>query len=150
MIELVGIATRMRPKAPMQKHHHVTVQTDFGIVGDARAKVNSKRQITVLSAESWSEACAAIGKPTLDWTTRRANLFITGKKFGPEDKGKGLRIGAVTLLIVGECDPCNRMEEQVPGLEAALTPHWRGGVICKVLRGDDLTIGDTGCILELS
>jgi MOSC domain-containing protein YiiM len=34
------------------------------------------------------------------------------------------------------------MEEQCPGLRAALQPDWRGGVSCTVLQGGTVTIGD--------
>jgi MOSC domain-containing protein YiiM len=41
-----------------------------------------------------------------------------------------------------ETDPCERMEKLAPGLRAALTPDWRGGVCTMVLAGGEIAIGD--------
>jgi hypothetical protein len=34
------------------------------------------------------------------------------------------------------------MDEQQPGLTAALTPEWRGGISCDVVKPGDIKIGD--------
>jgi MOSC domain-containing protein YiiM len=34
------------------------------------------------------------------------------------------------------------MEEQHPGLKAALQPDWRGGVSCTVITGGPVSLGD--------
>jgi len=38
--------------------------------------------------------------------------------------------------------PCHVMEETAPGLRAALTPAWRGGVHGRVLRAGAIRVGD--------
>jgi MOSC domain-containing protein YiiM len=48
----------------------------------------------------------------------------------------------VVLEIVCETEPCEIMEKAQAGLRAALTPHWRGGVCCKVVKGGTLALGD--------
>ena len=50
--------------------------------------------------------------------------------------------------ITDETDPCNRMEEQHAGLQAALGPDWRGGVTCRVVQGGEVTLGDQVRIVE--
>ena len=47
-----------------------------------------------------------------------------------------------------EVDPCFRMDEQVEGLKAALTPDWRGGVGCTVLQNGSVSIGDPVTIID--
>jgi MOSC domain-containing protein YiiM len=43
---------------------------------------------------------------------------------------------------LGETDPCGNMERAHPGLRAALTPNWRGGIYGEVLEGGTLSVGD--------
>ena len=47
-----------------------------------------------------------------------------------------------------ECDPCSRMEELQPGLRAALTPDWRGGVLGRVIADGEIAVGDSVTIVE--
>ncbi|MFY8207099.1 MAG: MOSC domain-containing protein, partial [Arenimonas sp.] len=54
-----------------------------------------------------------------------------------------LRIGEAELQIMLETDPCPRMDAQHDGLTAALTPHWRGGVCCRVLADGIVNTGDS-------
>jgi MOSC domain-containing protein YiiM len=101
------------------------------------------RQVTVLFAEDWRAACAEL-YADIPWTTRRANFYVEGFAHAAAVKriGARLMIGGVLLEVTEETDPCGRMEEQVPGLKAALTPNWRGGICCKVVQGGDVKIGD--------
>ncbi len=78
---------------------------------------------------------------------RRANLLVEGIAL-PQRAGQVFRIGEVRLLVTGECDPCSRMDEQVPGLRIALTPAWRGGLTCKVLSGGRIALGDAVALVN--
>ena len=116
------------------------ISKEQGVTGDTRGRPGP-RQVTVMSAESWRDACSDL-EMQLDWTTRRANLLIDGIDLR-ESEGKVLHIGAdVELLITGELDPCGRMDEACPGLRKALIPHWRGGVMCRVLVAGDVGLGN--------
>lgn len=139
MIELCGIAIRARPKAPMEARERALVTPERGVDGDFRGRPG-KRQVTVLSRESWATACAELGED-LPWMTRRANLFVSGVEFTPADVGSTLRVGDLVLQITCETDPCERMNQARPGLRAALDPDWRGGVCCRVIAGGEITLG---------
>jgi MOSC domain-containing protein YiiM len=60
----------------------------------------------------------------------------------PQATGDVLAVGDVRLFITGETTPCSRMEQQLPGLRAALTPDWRGGLTANVIAGGEIAAGD--------
>jgi MOSC domain-containing protein YiiM len=139
MGRLAGIARRERKRAPMETLERAEISTEFGVAHDFRGKPGP-RQVTVISAAAWRAACAEV-KDELPWTTRRANLLVEDFEL-PKTIGAVLRVGPVRLRITGEVDPCSRMEEQRPGLKAALQPDWRGGVSCAVVSGGPVSLGD--------
>jgi MOSC domain-containing protein YiiM len=140
MARLNGIAVRTASRAPMVEFLTTKVTVDAGVEGDCRGQPGP-RQVTVLSADAWVDACEAL-KVDLAWTTRRANLLIEGIRFGPDSVGRILKVGDLQLEITSETDPCNRMTKACPGLREALTPDWCGGVCCRVLSGGRIAVGD--------
>jgi MOSC domain-containing protein YiiM len=139
---LIGIARKARPRSAMETLETVAVSIQSGVEGDCRG-VQKIRQVTVLFAEDWRAACAEL-YADLPWTTRRANFYVDGFADASTVKriGARLKIGDVLLEVSEETDPCGRMEQQVPGLKAALTPNWRGGICCKVLSDGHIRISD--------
>ena len=140
MPELAAIAFRRQAKGRMLEIAEVDIDRETGVVPDTRGKPG-RRQVSVLSLPSWREACAELGTD-LPWTYRRANLLVDGLCFSAADVGRVLRIGEVELELTVETDPCPRMDAQHPGLTAALTPDWRGGVCGRVRRAGHVRIGD--------
>ena len=140
MITVKSIAYRTKPKAPMTEIDSVEITCEQGVVPDFRGKPG-KRQVTLLSAQSWQDACAELGAE-LPWTFRRANILIDGLRFSAFDVGRIIRIGDAELQVMIETDPCPRMDAQHQGLTAALLPEWRAGVCCKVLKGGTVRCGD--------
>lgn len=141
--KLMGIAIREKSRASMIELEQADVTTQSGVSTDFRGRPGD-RQVTLLSAESWQEACDELGK-SLPWTTRRANLLLSGLPLA-SSQGQMVKIGDVVLRITGETDPCQRMDEQCPGLCGALEPAWRGGVCCRVVRGGTIHVGQTASI----
>jgi len=113
-----------------------------GLEGDHFCKTTSKRQITILSKESWEKTCQELGKE-LDPKFRRANLLIDGIEFIPFDLGRILSIGKVRISIEGETKPCRVMDDAEEGLKDALKSMMRGGIFGKVLKGGQIKVGDT-------
>ena len=138
--KLLGIAIRRARRAPMEECTAIEVSTELGLANDARGQMN-RRQVSVLARESWEAACEQLGQ-TSPWTVRRANLLVEGLPLA-ETTGATLQIGDLVLKITGETDPCNRMDEQRAGLQEALMPDWRGGVLCRVVQGARIEVGDT-------
>lgn len=146
MGEVIGIATRLKRRAPMETCQRAEITFDNGVGNDSRGKFRGKRQVTVMSRESWIKVSEELDQD-IPWTTRRANVLISGIEL-ENTKGLQLRIGSCLLEITGELVPCERMDEQVAGLTSALAKNWRGGVTCKILKeglvqkGDEASIGE--------
>ena len=140
MSKINAIAIKNRSHEPMQNIDSAQVTVEKGIVGDFRGAQRG-RQVTILSEPQWQTACAELGAD-LPWTTRRANLLVDGVEFDESFVGKTVRIGEVELVVSEETAPCSRMDQQQPGLTAALKPDWRGGICCNVVSPGQIKIGD--------
>jgi len=124
----------------MEELSEAELSREFGVKGDFRGRPG-RRQLVLLAAEDWADALAELGGPPSPWTVRRANLLVEGIALsrGPAAR---LRIGEVLVELTGECDPCEVMDRQQPGLRTALEPDWRGGRTARVIQGGRLRVGD--------
>lgn len=147
MAKLIGIATHAESRGDISSHEEIFVSTESGLENDFQGQKNPNTQVTLLSLQSWQKACKEC-LTEIDWTARRANLLIDDLEFSDSMIGEQIQIGEVLLEITQETDPCNRMEALHPGLKKALTPEWRGGARCKVLRQGYLKIGDKVTVLK--
>lgn len=142
---LLGIARHGRPRGPIETVEGLHVSVEAGLDGDFRGAVKpggrGRRQVSLIRRDDWMAANAELGV-AIDWWARRANLLVDGIELF-ETEGATVRIGAdLKLLITQECDPCSRMDEISPGLRTALTPHWRGGALARVIAPGNIRVGD--------
>jgi MOSC domain-containing protein YiiM len=100
-----------------------------------------RRQITIIEREVWERLMRELGAD-ISPSSRRANLMVSGVSL-EDTRGRTLRVGGVRLAIGGETTPCERMDEALPGLRAAMRPHWGGGVYAQVLDDGVITVGDS-------
>lgn len=133
-----GIAYRPVDGSPMQPLDECEVLAGRGLALENRQA--GKREITLLSAERWGDACRELGVE-VPWTLRRANLLIRGVDLASAI-GRIVTLGPVRALLHGETRPCGIMDSQHAGLRAALVPELRGGVHAEVLRGGIIRKGD--------
>lgn len=139
-MKVVAIAHKRERGRPVVELEEADVGCQTGVAGDISGAPGT-RQVTVVSADAWQDVCAELGQP-ISWTVRRANLLVEGVVFGPTDIGRVLVIGAAQFEITQETVPCKLMDDQIPGLRAALAKAWRGGVCCRVLRDGIIAVGD--------
>ena len=142
---LIGIARHAEPKGAMESLDQAIIGPGEGVRGDFRGSLKpgyNRGEVTVMTREAWDAATREVGRSDLEWWHRRANLLVEGVNL-PRDEGAMIRlsVGAV-LEVTGETDPCFRMDAIVPGLQAALTPDWRGGVRTRVVSGGPIAICD--------
>ena len=130
----VAKATRL----PMRSVERVDVETGKGIVGD-RYHGTRHRHVTVQSLDALAEAAETYGGEVPAHLTRR-NLTLDHGVV-PREPGALLRVGPVLLQVVRVAAPCKLLDDTIgPGAHHAM--RHRGGSVCRVLEGCEITVGD--------
>ena len=125
-------------RGPMDAVAEIHVTSGAGIVGGVDR--SRRRQITLIEQEVWERLMRDLGGDA-DPSARRANLMLSGIRLA-NTRGRVLRVGEARLTIGGELTPCERMDEVLHGLRAAMRPDWRGGVFAQVLGDATIRVGD--------
>ena len=138
MGELRHIWIKRAHRGPMDEHSTATLVPGRGIVGNANQ--GGKRQVTIIDEARWNELMQELGADA-DPRRRRANLLVSGLDL-IQTRERLLRVGSVTLRIVGETRPCEQMDAVWPGLQEAMRHRWGGGVFAEVVEGGEIAVGD--------
>jgi MOSC domain-containing protein YiiM len=125
-------------RGPMRPVTAATLVEDRGITNNADQ--NGRRQVTIIARETWERLMQETGGD-VDPAARRANLMVSGVMLD-ESRGRVLRIGDCRIEIRGETRPCERMDEALPGLRAAMRPAWGGGAFGVILDSGEIRVGD--------
>lgn len=139
-IEAIWLKRAVR--GPMDAVQEATLVAAEGIQDDAN-RGRSKRQVTVIATEVFERVRTSL--PDADPEMRRANVMVSGIDLR-DSRGRVLSLGDVRIRIGGETRPCERMDEQCPGLRAALEPEWGGGAYGTVLDDGVVRVGDSASL----
>lgn len=139
MGELRAIWIKRMKRGPMDAAQEAKLIENKGIENNANQR--GKRQVTIIEEEKWLSLMTQFNE-TLSPETRRANLMVKGIDL-EESRGKILKIGECLIQIYGETNPCERMDEALPGLKDAMYPQWQGGAYGIILTNGEIQIGDS-------
>jgi MOSC domain-containing protein YiiM len=134
---LEAIWIKRARRGPMDPVESARAVADAGLVGCVNQ--GGRRQVTVIEAEAFGEIRREL--PTAEPVMRRANLMVRGIRL-EGSRGKVLSVGRVRIHLQGKTRPCERMDEQCPGLTAALGIRWRGGAYGVILDDGEIRVGD--------
>jgi MOSC domain-containing protein YiiM len=142
-VEAIWIKRAVR--GVMEPAEQATLVAGRGIAGDANAG-RAKRQVTIVEQEVFERIRRTL--PGAEPIMRRANIMVSGVRLA-HTREHIVTLGDVRVLIKGETRPCERMDEQCPGLARALEDGWGGGVYGIVLDDGSVRVGDAVAVWSL-
>ena len=120
------------PSDPVQE---ATALSSMGLEGDRSCKVGNPRQVLVMDKETLDEMELKPGQI-------KENITTTGLDLSKTEAGQVFFIGdEVTMEIVGECEPCGKMDAIRQGLQERL--NHRRGMLAVVVNGGPIKVGDS-------
>jgi MOSC domain-containing protein YiiM len=139
MAEIISIHVVRKRNAAAESCKHVTVRSNFGIVGDYRSEKFQIGQITLVEAEIIDAMSRELGYDVPAGASRR-QIMVKGITLN-ELVGKNLRLGQILVRVEDKCKPCNNMEKKIgPGAKNAMND--KGGIRCRIIEGGELHVGD--------
>ncbi len=120
------------PSDPVQE---ATALSGLGLEGDRSAYEGNQRQVLFMDKETLDEFGLTPGQV-------KENITVTGLDLSQTKEGQVFIIGdEVTMEIVGDCEPCAKMDAIQPGLMEKMDR--RRGMLAKVINGGAIKVGDT-------
>ncbi|MEZ4660149.1 MAG: MOSC domain-containing protein [Caldilineaceae bacterium] len=135
---LQAIWIKRAKRGKMDPAQEAKLKAGRGLVNNADQ--GGRRQVTLIEEEVWQTLMAELGGD-LPPAARRANLMVRGVPLA-NSRGRILRVGACRIRIYNETKPCERMDEALPGLKAAMYANWRGGAFGEALDDGVVRVGD--------
>ena len=119
------------PSDPVQEATAISAQ---GLEGDRSCNVRNARQVLVMDKETLEHFELVPGQI-------KENITTEGLDLSQAQPGNVFFIGdEVTMEIVGECEPCGKMDAIRMGLREEL--NHRRGILAMVISGGPINVGD--------
>jgi len=120
------------PSDPVQEANAIS---GMGLEGDRSCKKGNMRQVLLVDKETLDEFELKPGQI-------KENITTTGVDMSQTEPGQVFFIGDhVTMEIVGECEPCGKMNALQPGLLDKI--NHRRGMLALVINGGSFKVGDS-------
>lgn len=117
----------------MDAQERVQAIEGHGLEGCAHARAGTKRQVLFASAEHLETLGIEFGRI-------RENFTVEGDDVHEWPVGQRLKVGGAEFEITMVCDPCSRMDELRPGLQAEL--DGKRGMLARVVQTGEVAAGD--------
>ena len=119
------------PSDPVEEATAISAQ---GLEGDRSCNVRNARQVLVMDKETLDHFELAPGQI-------KENITTVGLDLSEAKAGQVFFVGdEVTLEVVGECEPCGKMDAIRMGLREEL--NHRRGILAMVISGGPIKVGD--------
>src|SRR5438876_5769802 len=122
-----------KKRLPMESLSAAAAVADRGFSGCAHARAASKRQLLLVDRET-------LDAMDLQPGIIRENITTDGLNVNGLPLGQRLRVGEALLEVAAVCTPCDQLEKVRPGLRREI--YGRRGVLCRVVEGGEIHIGD--------
>ncbi len=125
-------------KQPMKAVDSAQAKDAMGLVGDVSFG-RSKRQVLLIEKETLVEFGLAPGEV-------RENVTVSGVTLSGLPAGSLLQLGEALLEVIGDCHPCQFLDDVRPGLQGNM--DGRRGIFGRILEGGTIRVGDVISIVE--
>ena len=120
------------PSDPVQEANALSGK---GLEGDRSCSADNVRQVLFMDKET-------LDRLELEPGQIKENITTYGIDLTEAKAGQVFFVGDdVTMEVVGECEPCGKMDAIRPGLREGLDGH--RGMLAMVINGGAIKIGDT-------
>ena len=132
---IVNLHLAKKSRTPVQPVEEVTAIAGKGLEGDRYCNERVVRQVLIMDKETLDELELQPG-------LIKENVTTTGLDLSQTKAGQVVFLGSeVTMELVGECEPCERMDAIRPGLREIL--DHRRGMLAVVINGGPINLGDS-------
>ena len=132
---IVNLYLAQKSHAPVKPVQEATAIAGKGLEGDRYCNERIVRQVLIMDKETLDEL-------ELEPGIIKENVTTTGLDLSQTKAGQVVFLGdEVTMELVGECDPCERMDIIRPGLRQIL--DHRRGMLAVVINGGPIKVGDS-------
>ena len=120
------------PSDPVQEAMAISGK---GLEGDRSCLERNIRQVLLMDKETLDELDLKPGQI-------KENITTSGLDLSQTKAGQVVFIGdQVTMELVGDCEPCRKMDAIRPGLQSVL--NGQRGMLAVVISGGAIKVGDT-------